>query len=112
MGISIKIKCISIAALCCLLISCKQVIIQQPQTKVVTEDPSGISTGTVFHLLWLSLIIALGFIVLVFVFAQVGYKLERNSLKRFCDGLEGHLSQIFGLTWLFGFGVYSVGMFV
>lgn len=112
MGISIKIKCISIAALCCLLISCKQVIIQQLQTKVVTEDPSGISTGTVFHLLWLSLIIALGFIVLVFVFAQGVYKLEGNSWKRFWDWLEGHLSQMFGLTWLFGFCVYSVGMFV
>ena len=112
MGISIKIKCISIAALCCLLISCKQVIIQQPLTKVVTEDPSGISTGTVCHLLGLSLLIAIGFVALVFVLAQGVYKLESDRWKRFWDWLEGHLPQMFGLTWLFGFCVYAVGMFV
>lgn len=95
-----------------LLTSCKQVIIQQPLTKVLAEEPSAISTGTVCHLLLLSLIIALGFIVLVFVFAQGVYKLESNRWKRFWDWLEGHLSQMFGLTWLFGFCIYSVGMFV
>lgn len=112
MGISIKTKYISIAFLCSLLASCKQVVIQQPLTKIVTEEPSGISTGTVCHLFWLSLLIAIGFIALVFVFAQSVYKLESNRWKRFWDWLEGHLSQMFGLTWLFGFCVYAVGMFV
>lgn len=112
MGISIKTKYISIAFLFSLLASCKQVVIQQPLTKIVTEEPSGISTGTVCHLFWLSLLIAIGFIALVFVFAQSVYKLESNRWKRFWDWLEGHLPQMFGLAWLFGFCVYAVGMFV
>ena len=107
---NITIFFLSLSAI--LLTSCKQVIIKQPLTKVLAEEPSAISTGTVCHLLWLSLIIALGFIVLVFVFAQGVYKLESNRWKRFWDWLEGHLTQMFGLTWLFGFCVYSVGMFV
>lgn len=107
-----SIKLISAIVLCCLLASCKQVIIQQPLAKVVAEEPSAISAGTVYHLLWLSLLIALAFVVLVFVFAQGVYKLESNRWKRFWDWLEGHLTQMFGLAWLFGFCVYSVGMFV
>ena len=111
MGFSIKVKGIAVAVLCCLLASCKQVIIQQPLAKVIAEESSEISTGTVCNLLGMSLLIAIGFIVLVFVFAQVVYKLESNRWKRFWDWLEGHLTQMFGLCWLIGFCVYAVGMF-
>ena len=112
MRTSLKTKYISIAVLCCLLVSCKQVIIQQPLTKVIEEEPGTISTETIANLLGLSFLIAIGFIALVFVIAQGVYKLESNKWKRLWDWLEGHLSQMFGLTWLLGFCVYSVGMFV
>lgn len=95
-----------------LLASCKQVVIQQPVTKVIAEGSSGISMGTVLNLFGLSLIIAIGFIILAFVIAQTVYNLESNRWKRFWNWLEGHLTQMFGLTWLFGFCVYAVGMFV
>ena len=112
MRTSLKTKYISIAVLCCLLVSCKQVIIQQPLTKVIEEEPGTISTETIANLLGLSFLIAIGFIALVFVIAQAVYKLESNKWKRLWDWLEGHLTQMFGLAWLFGFCVYSVGMFV
>jgi len=95
-----------------LLASCKQVVIQQPLTKVIAEDSNDISTGTVWNLLGLSLLIAIGFIILVYIIAQAVYKLESNRWKRFWGWLEGHLTQMFGLSWLFGFCVYAVGMFV
>lgn len=107
-----KNSIILISLLSILLASCKQVIIQQPLTKIITEKPDNISNGTVGNLFGLSLLIAFGFILLVFVLAQVVYKLESNRWKRFWDWMEGHLTQMFGLTWLFGFCVYAVGMFV
>lgn len=92
--------------------SCKQVVIQEPTTKVIVEKSIDISTGTVTSLLGLSFLIAAGFVILVFVIAQGVYKMESNRWKRFWNWLEGHLTQMFGLTWFFGFCVYSVGMFV
>lgn len=94
------------------LTSCKQVVVQNPAVKVMAEDSNEISTETVTNLLGLSLLIAAGFIVLVFAIAQAVNKLESNKWKRFWDWLEGNLTQMFGLTWLFGFIVYSVGMFI
>ena len=88
MRTSLKTKYISIAVLCCLLVSCKQVIIQQPLTKVIEEEPGTISTETIANLLGLSFLIAIGFIALVFVIAQGVYKLESNKWKRFWDWLE------------------------
>ena len=105
-------KLISATVLCCLLASCKHVVIQQPLTKVIIEESNDVSNGIVGNLLGLSLLIAVGFVFFVFVIAQGVYKLESSRWKRFWDWLEGHLSQMFGLTWLFGFCVYAVGMFV
>lgn len=112
MKTSFKTKYISTAVLCSLLASCKQVLIQQPLAKVIEQEPSAISTETIANLLGLSFLIAVGFIALVFIIAQGVYKLESNRWKRFWDWLEGHLTQMFSIAWLFGFCVYSVGMFV
>lgn len=109
---SLMLKGICTVVLYSLFVSCKQTVIQYPLTKVTIEEPNVISNGIVGSLLGLSLLIAVGFIFLVYVIAQVVYKLENNSWKRFWDWLEGHLTQMFGLTWLFGFCVYAVGMFV
>ena len=108
----IKINIFLLSLLSILLISCKQVIILQTLVKCNSENMGDIATDTVTSLLGLSLLIAFGFIVFVFAIAQIVNKLESNRWKRFWDWLEGHLTQMFAVAWLFGFCTYSVGMFV
>ena len=108
----ISIKLINTILLCFLLASCKQVVIQQPLTKIIIGESNDISNGTVCSILWLSLLIAVVAIFFAYVIVYGVYRLESNRWKRFWDWLEGHLTQLFGLAWLFGFSVYAVGMFV
>lgn len=112
MGNNIKIKGLFAAILCCFFTSCRQVVIQQPVTRVITEESGEISSGLVIFLLWLAFLIALGFVFSCFALAQIIYGLESSRWKKFWDRLEGNLTQLFVLTWLFGFCVYTVGMFV
>ena len=94
-----------------LLASCKRVVVQYPTIKVMAEKSIDISSE-IDDLLWLSFVIAIGIVVVCFVLAKFVYGLENNRWNRFWDWLEGHLTWMFGLTWLFGFCVYAVGMFV
>ena len=91
--------------------SCKRVVVQYPTTKIMAEKSSDLSSE-IDNLLWLSFLIALGVVLLGFTLAKFVYGLESNRWNRFWDWLEGHLTWMFGLTWLFGFCVYAVGMFV
>lgn len=112
MGINIKIKGICTTIFCCIFTSCKNIVIQQPMTAVTTYDSSEMSSCEIGILLGLSFLIALGFLFFCFVLSKIIYGLESNRWKMFWGWLEEHLTQMFGLTWLLGFCVYAVGMFV
>lgn len=63
-------------------------------------------------LMSLSALMAVGIILVAFVVAAVFYRMENGRWSRFWRFVERHLTLLFLLTWVFGFCIYTVGMFI
>ena len=63
-------------------------------------------------LMSLSALMAVGIILVASVVAAVFYRLEYGRWSRFWRFVERHLTLLFLLTWVFGFCIYTVGMFI
>lgn len=76
------------------------------------EAESEIVSETVYKLLAESAGIAIVFIVLAYMLAQLLYRMEKGKWNGFWKALERKLSLLFLATWVLGFCTYCVGMFI